>query len=761
MNRWWDEPEAADRGARNRRWGRVALAAVLASTLLAGAGLLLGAGLAPSAVVAASLVSVLHRDLLDFPPLGNVMRRPDERSLVLAADGSVLAVLRAVNRKVTPLEEIPDLVQQAVIATEDTRFWTHPGVNWGAVGRAAITNLRAGEVTSGASTITQQLVKNLTGDNEPTLRRKLQEAVWAIELEQRVSKGEILERYLNETYFGNGVYGIATAAEYYFGKELDDVTVEEAALLAGLIRAPALNEPVGHPTAAVQRRNVVLRQMAAVGFLAEAEATRLAQRPLVLDLSPLPEARSPFFVAYVRHLLLDNPALGPDRHTREQLLLRGGLEVRTTLLPPVQRIADEAIHEVLPDRNGPQASLVAIDPMTGAIIAVGSGPKEFGRGPGRTQVTPAVPGVGSTFGRQPGSAFKAFEIVAALESGISPTFAVDTPPPYVPTGHCLELAPEWQPGNYSDGGTGTLDMAGATAVSSNVYFARLVDEFTGPQRLIDTARRMGITHSVLEPNCSAVLGTEEVYPLDMAAGFGTLANDGIHCAPYAIAEVRDRDGNLLLTGGNQCTRAVNEDIARRATGLLTAPIERGTAARHGQIGRPAAGKTGTTNDYHDAWFTGFIPQLAAATWVGYEQPATLHDPRCSGGYVTGGCLPTMIWQRFMREAVDVLALPVEGFVPPPPLPVTVVPDVVGQPVDSAQTTLRQAGLFPQVELVDDLRPSGTVVAQTPPAGATAEVGSAMRLRVSTGSISIPPAPPVLGAPTPDPLAPTDPNGSNA
>ncbi len=655
---------------------RAALAVMLILTLIGGSGLLLGASLAPGARIASETIQAVDEHVLDFPPLGDVVKPPEERSVVLSAEGIVLAVFRDVNRKVIPLSDIPPMVRNAVIATEDARFWTHPGVDWEAVARAAVGNLQAGEITSGASTITQQLIKNLTGADDVTLRRKLQEAVWAIELEDRLGKEEILELYLNQAYFGNGVYGIGTATEYYFGKDIGQLTVDEAALLAGLIRAPGANDPVANPGDAVQRRNIVLRQMAQNRFLTTDDATRLSAQPLVLNLTPLDDDQNPFFAAYIRNLLLDEPALGPDRATRDQVLRTGGLEIRTTLLLPIQEIANQAIREILPDRNGPQASLVAVDPKTGAIVAIGSGPKEFGRGPGLTEVLPAVPGLGSSFGRQPGSAFKAFGIVAALESGISPTYTTDTPSPYVPQGICRRLDPEWQPGNYSDGGSGVLDMAGAVAQSSNVYFAKLVDEFIGPQKLIETARRMGITSSNIQPHCAAMLGSEDVYPLDMASAFGTLANDGVHCEPYAIAEVRDRNGNVLFTGGNKCNPAVDPGIAHRATALLTGPIEAGTASRNGRIGRPAAGKTGTTSDYRDAWFTGFIPQLSAATWVGYEQPAPLSDSRCSGGRVTGGCLPTMIWQRFMTRAIDALVIGVEPFETPPPLPAEEVGDVV-------------------------------------------------------------------------------------
>ena len=733
-----------DRLGAPSAWARLAVALVLVPTLVAGAGLLFGAGLAPAASVLSDAVTTVDRNLLDFPPLGDIVREPDERSVVLAADGSVLAVLRAFNRTTVPLDEIPEHVQDAVVATEDARFWDHRGVNWEAVARAAVGNVTAGEITSGASTITQQLVKNLTGRDAQTVERKLQEAVYAIELEERLDKEQILDLYLNDVYLGNGVYGIATAAEFYFGKDVGDLTIPEAALLAGIIRSPEGNNPVEDPIDAILRRNIVLGQMAREEFLTEEQARELKATRLELDLSPLPEDSEPFFVSYVRRLLLADPALGPDVASRDRLILRGGLEIRTTLQPAVQEIAESAVRDVLPDVEGPQAALVAVDPRSGAILAVGFGPKEFGQGPGRTEVLPAVPGVGSSFGRQPGSAFKAFELVAALEDGVSPAYTVDTPSPYVPSGFCAGLDTPWRPGNYSDGGGGSLNMAQATAKSSNVYFAHLVDEFTGPEKLVEVARRMGITSAELQPNCSAVLGGEEVYPLDMASAFGTLANDGIHCRPYAIAEVLDRDGAVISSGGGSCEQAVEPGIAHRATALLRGPIDNGTASRNGDIGRPAAGKTGTTQDYNDAWFAGFIPQLSAATWVGYEVQTPMRDPRCSGGNVTGGCLPTMIWQRFMTAAIAALDLPVEPFPAPPPLPTGTVPDVVGSPVEDAEAVLAEAGFSAEATVVGDYRPAGTVIGQSPAGGTTTETGSLVALTVSDGTGERPVVPNLVG-----------------
>ncbi len=639
-------------------------------------------------------------------------------------------------------------MQNAVLATEDAGFREHQGVSWSSVARAALANLRSGEIMSGASTITQQLVKLLTGNAAETLQRKLREAVYAIELEQSYSKDEILEIYLNEAFLGNGVYGIGTAADYYFAKPVGELTIPEAALLAGMIRSPAANDPIDHPEAAVQRRDIVIEQMVEADFIDPAQAEVYVQAPLVLNINPPPDVQEPFFVSYVRTVLREIDALGTTPEAREREVLRGGYRIETTLDPEFQRLADLAIRDVLTDVDGPQSALTAIDPRTGRIVAIGFGPKTFGTGPGQTEVLPAVPGVGSSFGRQPGSSFKAFEVVAALEAGVPPGYTIDTPSPYRPTGECPE---RWNPGNYSDGGGGSMDMAAATARSSNVYFAHLVDRFTGPDGLADTATRMGIVNTDLtsEPVCSAVLGSREVYPIDMASGFGTLANNGVHCEPYAITRILDRDGTPIFeippdTCWNQ-DQAIAPEIAATATGLLRGPIENGTATRNARIGRPAAGKTGTTQNYRDAWFVGFIPQLSTAVWVGNEIPSPMTDPRC--GNVTGGCLPTMIWQNFMESAIAYQGYPVVDFPAAPRIRGSVVPSVVGMLQGAAERVLQDADFTPSSTPVADYRPEGTVIGQSPGGGTEAPPGSQVLLRVSDGT-GVAPTVPKRGRPHP-------------
>jgi membrane peptidoglycan carboxypeptidase len=723
-------------------WSALVLRAALFGVLITGLALLLAASFAPLAGLASGAVGILDDQLFDYPPLPEDLGEPTERSVILARDGSVLAVLHDVeNREIVALDEVPEHVQDAVIATEDAEFRDHSGVDWQAIGRAAVGNVQAGEVTSGGSTITQQLVKQLVVGGDQTLDRKLREAMYAMELEKRLTKDQILEAYLNQAYFANGIYGIGTAAEFYWGKPVGDLTVDQAALLAGIIRTPARNDPVRHPLAAVQRRNIVLDQMVRGGFISEEAAETYKLQPLDLDIHRSTTTQ-PFFVDYVVHLLKLDPALGADRGARQDALLRGGLTIRTTLDPLLQDIAAAVIAETFDQPDDPLAALTSVNPATGEILAVAIGPKPYGDGPGQTKVNPAVAGLGGS-GRQPGSAFKTFEIVAALEEGISPAFTIDTPSPYTPTGECADLDPEWSPGNYSDSGGGIMDMSAATARSSNVYFSALVD-LTGPDALVDAARRMGIRSTPLrEGICSTVLGGQEVFPLDMAAAFGTLANDGVHCQPYAVAEVVDRRGRTLLRGDQRCEQAVDPGIAARATDLLRGPIEHGTASRNGQLGRPAAGKTGTTDDHRDAWFVGYVPQLSTAAWVGHEVPQPLRHAACAGP-VTGGCLPTILWQRFMSRSLEALNLPVEGFPTPPPMPKGRVPDVIGDDEDTARDKLAEASFSAVVRQVPHWEPAGVVVAQDPDGGTEIETGTAVVLDVSDGQGSRPELPSLVG-----------------
>ncbi|MBW3605593.1 MAG: transglycosylase domain-containing protein, partial [Actinobacteria bacterium] len=710
----------------------------------------LGAGVAlaflltlPFLIALALAVRTADARLDAIPPLADGLADPPERSVVLDREGRRLATLQVENRKSVDLDRVPDHVVDAVLATEDQTFWEHDGVNWSAVMRAAARNASSGEISGGGSTVTQQLVKNRVVGDERSLKRKLTEAVYASQLERSRSKREILEMYLNDTYFGNGVYGIATAAEYYWRTPIRKLTLPQAALLAGMIRAPERNNPVDHPDNALARREVVLGQMVDQRMITREQADTAASAKLKLRIKDRSSNGAPFLVDVIRRELESDPRLGETPQQRWNAVLTEGLRIRTTFDLRLQRIAERTIRDLLDEpRTDPLASIVAIDASNGELLTAAVGPKRYGDGPKRTTINPAVPGLGGT-GRQPGSTFKAFELVTALEHDVPVSHGFHSAASVQSTS---SQCPQYSVSNYGGADLGLQQMAQATATSSNTYFLHLMDIAGGPDALVETAQRMGIT-SELDPYCSLVLGSEEVFPTEMATAFATLANDGLRCEPHAIRQIRDRDGEVVRRRKGRCERAVEAPVARQVTSLLRGPIENGTASRHGQIGRPAAGKTGTTTNGKDAWFVGYTPQLSVATWVGHELPEQLVHPLC--GEVTGGCLPTMLWQRFTTQATAELGLAAADFPAPPPPPERPVPSVVGMSRTDAVQTLLEAGFLTAVEQVPGDEPAETVVSQTPARGQTVTEGSTVQLAVSDGLGIDEPEPDPLPLPEPD------------
>ena len=680
----------------------------------------------PVLVVLALSVDAASDQVMGIPPLPDELADPPERSVVLDREGRRLATLQVENRRSVDLERVPDHVINAVLATEDQAFWEHEGVNWTAIARAAALNATTGQISGGGSTITQQLVKNRVVGDEQSLNRKVTEAVYASQLERQRDKREILEMYLNDTYFGNGVYGIATAAEYYWRTPVRELNLAQSALLAGIIRAPERNNPADHARNALARREVVLEQMVEQGSITPTQADKAGRAKLKLRIKDRASNGAPFLVDVLRRELEADPKLGDTPQERWNTVLNEGLKIRTTFDLRLQRIAERTIRGMLDHpKTDPLASIVAVDPETGDLLTAAVGPKRYGNGPKRTTINPAVPGLGGT-GRQPGSTFKAFELVTALEHEVPITHTFNSQPTFTSES---PQCPQYQVTNYGGANLGAQQMPQATATSSNTYFLHLMDVAGGPEALAETAERMGID-SALEPVCSLVLGSVEVYPTEMAAAFGTLANDGVRCRPHAIRQIRDRNGDVLRKRNGRCEEVIDEDVAHQATSLLRGPIENGTASGNGQIGRPAAGKTGTTTNGKDAWFVGYIPQLSVATWIGHEIPETLVHPLC--GEVTGGCLPTMLWQRFMTEATAELGLPVEDFPAPPPPPAAPVPSVIGMHVDDAIQTLMDAGFLVDVTDVPGDAEVGTVVAQNPADGAEVVLGSTIQVSVSDG-----------------------------
>ena len=617
-----------------RTFGRFLLTSILAA-----------AGLAIAAIALARPVSAVLTAAQ--PGQSNKLEELEElaqRSIVYTRDGETMAVLKAEeNRSPVDLKQVPEHLINAVIAVEDERFWQHGGVDIRSTGRAMMSNVEAGGVTQGGSTITQQLVKNTLVTPERSLGRKMKEAVLALRVEGELSKEEILEKYLNTVYFGSGAYGVQAAAETYFGVDVEKVTVGQAALLAGIIRNPTGYEPFRYPDQAKQRRSIALDQMVKEGYLEETEADRLREEPLPTAPHSLLPAPNDYFVEEVKQRLLDDPRLGETAQERYNAVFKGGLQIFTTMDPRMQAIGEEKVESILPgSKRGITAALVTLEPYTGAVRAMVGGPNfEQAR---YNLVTQGL--------RQPGSSWKAFVLMAGIEAGYGPRHTINgTAPCPVRAG-----GRPWVPSNYgeSTGGVGSVTMA--MAKSYNCAFVRMGLK-VGLDKVTDVARRLGIT-SPLDDVPAMTLGTEEVHPLDMASAYGTIANDGVRHEPYFVERVLDRNGKVILEGHKPGNQVVEVNHARIATQIMRSVVTGGTGTRASVPGRQVAGKTGTSQNYENAWFVGYTPQLATAVWMG--SPVG----NVPMGGVTGGSYPAAIFGAFMRAALA--GAPVENFKAPDP-----------------------------------------------------------------------------------------------
>ena len=584
-----------------------------------------------------------------------VIPQMSESSRIYAADGTLLTVLHAEqNREVVTFEQLPKTLVDGVVSIEDKRFWEHNGVDLQAVLRAAKANAEAGGIAEGGSTITQQYVKNALLDAEQTLNRKLREMSLALELERNFSKELILGLYLNTIYFGHGAYGVQAAAQTYFGVPVTQLSLPGSALLAGLIQSPSATDPFISPDAALARRNVVLEQMLADGRISDSEALAARNAPLGLRPEFTEADRFPaaHFVEEVKQFILTDPRFGGTERARRDLLFGGGLRIHTTIDRRLQALAERAVAEVLPDpETQPDAALVSMDVATGKVLAMVGGRDYFGSSP-YAKVNLAM---GS--GRQAGSTFKTFVLSTAVEKGV-PLAKIYPAPPQIE--FKLDNGDTWVVRNYGGSGGGQANLLEATTRSYNTVFAQLMMEVT-PDAAVSVAHAMGITSPLL-PVPAAVLGTENVTVLEMANAYGTLANRGIRVPPIFVSLVTDAGGNVLFEAPMDRTRAIEEESADQVSYALQQVVKRGTGTG-AQIGRPVAGKTGTAEEYRDAWFVGYTPQVVAAVWVGYPQEQLSMVPPTTPLTVTGGSWPADIWRTYMSEATaDLEEL---DFHPPP------------------------------------------------------------------------------------------------
>ena len=731
-----------------------------------------------------------------------------ESSRIYDGDGNLMTTLHETeNRTIIPLKAMPKHLRRAVVAIEDRRFYEHEGVDLQAILRALVTNATSGEIREGGSTITQQYVKNVIiapgAIAEKTLRRKIVEAALSRQLEKRLSKNEILERYLNTVYFGKGAYGVQAASLTYFGKPASKLSLGEAATIAGIIRSPETYDPYENPRQARDRRDLVLAQMEELGWASPNKVAKTTRKGLGLQEEVTTgEYPAPYFIDYVKRLVTYDPrfkAVGETVSDRTNRLFQGGLEIYTTVDMDAQAAAENAVNGILPNETDPAASLVAIEPDTGYVKALVGGDDWFAtrKEDPYAKLNLAIlaePDLGCTniagtdecanrapgTGRQAGSAFKPFALAAALENGVPLSKSYKA-------GACMsfpgaDAGSDWKVCNYEGGDFGSeLSLLEATVNSVNVVYAQLILE-VGEQEVVDVADAMGINIPLLAVP-SAALGTNVVNPLGMASGYATFATNGIHNPPVAITRIVDTTtGKTIYKDETEGERAIDAGVAYLATTALEAVIERGTGTR-AQIGRPAAGKTGTAQEYRDAWFGGYTPDLAAAVWVGYPEGEIEMKASCAGSTspcrptridstgVTGGSYPAMIWQRFMSTAL--IGVPASDFTQPDIGLVTViidsrtgclagsytpdeyavsatfargtepeekcrsrrpgveVPDVFSFPVDDARALLQRAGFrVSTVEEPSSTYPPGRVIGQSPEGGETAPEGSIVTIAVS-------------------------------
>ena len=582
-------------------------------------------------IIAGLMFGYIFAAYQSLPEVGNNMR-PAVSSQVFDSQGKLITTLHSdQNRLPIDINKVPKNLQNAFIAAEDNRFYDHIGVDPIGILRAVVTNLTNRGIAQGGSTITQQLAKNAFLSQDQTLKRKIQEAILALELERKYSKKEILEMYMNQIYFGRGAYGIQTAAHTYFGKDVGDLTLAECAMIAGLPKSP--NYYSSSVNEATARKNVVVGQMEKYGYITPSQAEEAKKSSLDIKQKSTSNTtdETAYFIDYVTQEIAQK--YGDDA------LYKDGLKIYTTLDTDKQHAAVQAMHhlpETHTDDQGltqPQGAIISIDPKTGHILAMvgGRGQDSFNR------ASMAV--------RQPGSAFKPFVYMTAMEHDMTPdTIMEDKKVEYG----------GWSPHNADNSYQGRMPLWKALALSVNTVAVQLADK-VGPSNVIANAKKLGITTLVEDgsPNddnlASAALGglTKGVTPLEMAAAYGAFANKGVYIKPTAIVKILDRNGNVLEDNSSdvQKTQVMSEKTAYEMTSMLEGVIARGTGTA-ASIGRPAAGKTGTTDDNHDAWFIGYTPDIVTAVWVGDDTGSQ------SLGEIYGGTVPAQIWHDYMASAVS-------------------------------------------------------------------------------------------------------------
>ncbi len=580
----------------------------------------------------AGIVASYSRNLPDISRMADY--QPARSTRIYARNGSLLATLYKENRIWVPIAKIPAPVRDAFIANEDHNFYHHHGVDFLGIVRAAASNVTHHHIEQGASTITQQLARGLFLTDKQTVSRKVQEALLAMEIERYYTKDEILERYLNLIYLGSGAYGVDAAAHTYFGRSVENLTLGQAAMLAGLVAAPSDYSPYVNRALARERQRHVLDRMAESGYISRAQANEAYDAPLELAgerPAGLQGFNAPWFTTFAVDKL--------EQTFGKQATYEGGLQVYTTLDPQMEKTGQEAVdwgmrQAKLEGIGASQAALVALRPSTGEIMAMIGGThfsltNQFNRA--------------WQAHRQPGSSFKVYVYTTAIDNGMPPTTVIDDSPVSYPDGN----GGVWSPHDDDNSYMGAISLRVALAQSRNIVAVKLLEQ-VGIDRAIEYAHRMGVT-SNLEPNLSLALGTSVITPLDQATGFATIANQGVHIPASPFRLVKDSLGNSVLDNQYpEQTEVVSAGTAYIMTTMMEDVINHGTGYPNAVIGRPAAGKTGTTSDFRDAWFVGFTPDLVTAVWIGNDNYHPMNESY-------GGNIPARIWSRFMKSALKNVA----------------------------------------------------------------------------------------------------------
>ncbi|GGZ13387.1 carboxypeptidase [Streptomyces inusitatus] len=653
-----------------------------------GVSVLAGAVLAGIALPAAGVLGLAAKGTVKgFDEIPANLKRPplSQRTTILDSQGGQIATVYSRDRTVVPLKDISPYMQKAIIAIEDSRFYEHGAIDLKGVLRALNKNATSGGVAEGASTLTQQYVKNVfveeAGDDpdkvaaatQQTLGRKIQELKYAIQVEEELGKKKILENYLNITFFGQQAYGVEAASQRYFSKAAKDLKLEEAAMLAGLVQSPSRYDPVNDSEEAAKRRNVVLQRMATVGDISQADADRAKASDIKLKVSKPKNGcitavnGAGFFCDYVREVFLSDPVFGKTKEDRAKVWNRGGLTVKTTLDPQAQKSAQESIKDHVNQSDRVATAVTMVQPGTGKVLAMGQS-RPYGFGKNETTINYSVDKKdgGSNYGFPVGSTFKPFVAAAAIEEGRPANQVYSSPyqmpypasittcsgKPWVNTmGAKLE--------NENSAEVGPYPLREAMEMSVNTYFVQMIQDI-GLCPVVEMVDKLGVvqgdgTKLPVAP-APLTLGSTGISPLVMAGAYATFANRGTYCTPTAIESIRTADGKSLAVPKSTCERAMDEQTADTINTLLSGVVDSGTGQKAGLQSRPNAGKTGTTDGRKNAWFVGYTPNLSGAVWVGSpSQQVEMMNITIGGRWhskVFGGEVPGPIWRDAMTGALE-------------------------------------------------------------------------------------------------------------